>query len=423
MGNALGTHGEDVSSRNLPSIIEGFRDYTSNLSSSDKYIQWSIISAIAGALERKTWVNFNDFKCYPNMFTFLIGTAGLSRKSSTSGRAMDLLREVKSLRFLSDTLTPASLIEQLHKAGVNRKATIMGKEYHNASVFLYSSEAVVTLKERGYGSLVELMTDLYDCGPQGWHTERCWEKNTLLDGSTKIFNPCLNMLVCSTPHWLAKVVGPSEISGGFFSRVFFVVERGATSKADEWYDDAELPAEKLLLRKKLVEDLSAVSRLSGPMKVNTEVKALHNAFMAQNKSFIQSHAEDMFVSYYARKPWHILKLCQVFCADRSSSMIIEEQDWNNARKQIEGLEVDMRNVFKNVGMNKDSSHVHMVWEFCRTKKRVTISEVTIKFYQELNKRQITEALSMLVDMYKIKVTFPGNNRIVYEAKDDLPLIV
>ena len=75
-------------------FINAFSEYTSNHPASPKFLKWSAISAISGALERKTWVKYNSAYCYPNQLIFLIGPAGLGKKTSSSGEAMDILKRI-----------------------------------------------------------------------------------------------------------------------------------------------------------------------------------------------------------------------------------------------------------------------------------------------------------------------------------------
>ena len=189
--------------RNYPDFIKSFLHFSSSVPAPGKFLKWAALSIVAGALERKVWIRNAGYLLHPNLYIMLVGDPGISRKSTSSQTAMKILRKVPDMYFLSTQVTSASMILAMRESGLNRYVKLNGLSYYNSSSFLYSSEAAVTLKEI-QGSIIELLTDFYDCQPNGWNTgeETPWEKRTKSDGPIRIFNPCLNMLACSTPNYL-----------------------------------------------------------------------------------------------------------------------------------------------------------------------------------------------------------------------------
>lgn len=404
--------------RNFPNFIDAFMDYTKNIPTPEKFLRWSAISVIAGALERKTWISYNNYQCYPNIFVFLIGASAI-RKTVSSGKAMDLLKSIPDLKFLSDHINQASAIRQLHEAGNGRYLKIGEESYNNSSGFLYSAEAVTTIRE-AYGSMTELLTDLYDNGPNGWHKDRAWEKATMIDGTIKIFNPCLNMLACSTPDWLVRIVKPQDIKGGFFSRVFFIVHQGKVQRRELWESDEEHDSNPVV-RQKLINDLSIVSKIAGAMKVSPAVKELHNDFMAKNREFMELHPHDQFLSFYGRKAFHLLKLSQIMSAAESSAKIIEASHWEKAKAALSEIEADMRVVFKTVSYNSNHSTLRVMWDDLRHKMTFSQAEVMLKYHHAIPRKLILEALDTMAEM-QLVVPYHDGRTQSYRVISREPLI-
>jgi hypothetical protein len=408
MGDSLAAHGEHVS-RNF---IDRFMEYSAHVPSPEKYLLWSGLSVVAGALERKTWIRYNNVQCYPNIFVFLIGAAGLTKKSASSGTAVDLLKSVPGITFMPNHLNQASAIQQLALANIQKHIAINGVNYANSSAFLYASEAAMTIRNK-YGSMVELLTDLYDGGPNGWHTDRAWEKATMVDGRVKIFNPCLNLLACSTPEWLTKIIGENEIRGGFYSRVFFIVQHGKSEKEERWEDD---PHDHLAgTRAKLVKDLCEINKLIGPMGVTPEAREAHNAFLKVNATYIEQFHDDLFISFYARKPWHILKVAQILSASRGNTMEVNLSDWEQALDLVTGIEPDMRQVFVNTKGEEEMRLIKVIWQDIRGRTdRFTLALLLGRHHKVVNRKTLTDVLSTLKDMGRIKAELV-EGRVLYSV--------
>lgn len=381
-------------------FIEDFLEYTASVPSPEKYLRWSALSVIAGALERKVWINYNSVQCYPNIFVFLIGSAGLTKKSASTGAAVDLLKSVPGLAFMPNHLNQASTIQQIQLASIQKSVVIADKKYPNSSCFLYASEAAMTIRNK-YGSMVELLTDLYDGGPNGWHLDRAWEKATMIDGKVRIFNPCLNLLACSTPEWLTKIIGENEIRGGFYSRVFFIVQHGKSDREELWIEDASDKATSM--RSKLISDLIAVNQMVGPMTVAPEAREAHNAFLKQNAAYIEQFHDDLFISFYARKPWHILKVASILSAASSSDRLISLKHWEDALELVAGIEPDMRQVFVNTKGAEEMRLVKVIWQDIRLREdKFTMAALLGRHHKLVNRKMLTDVLVMLKDMGRIK---------------------
>ena len=61
--------------------ISAYLKYTEETESPVSYHTWTAVSMIAGALQRKCYMQWGLETIYPNMYIVLVGSAGRSRKS------------------------------------------------------------------------------------------------------------------------------------------------------------------------------------------------------------------------------------------------------------------------------------------------------------------------------------------------------
>ena len=407
-------------SRNFPSFIDAFLEHNKNLGVSRKFLLWSAISGVAGCLERRTWVLYNGIQAvYPNMYIMLIADSGIANKSTASRPIMELLYQVDGLNFMSTQMSGASLVKQMSQAGEDKKFQHEGLLYKNSSLFSYSSEAKVTIGDsKGLSGVQELLTDFYDCGdPNRWSTNKGWNKDTLSGGSVTVFNPCLNLLYCSTPTWLMEAIGKSGIGGGFASRVLFVNEKERAKGSSGWIDEEDLPAKAVSENeKKLLADLQSIAQLNGQYKTSKGFKEKYNSILEERNKKVDQNPKAEMAPYYARKMWHCLKLSQVLAADQSDSMIITPEHLDAACGLLELLEPDMYEPFSFNGENKSLISFSRFWEVMRRKDSWNKRDLSVGTYKHASSSQMDEHLRTLMTMKKIMLV-PEVNGFTYRVID------
>ena len=409
--------------RNFDSFVKSFLEYNEHLGVSRKFVLWSAISGIAGCLERKAWVVYNGTQIiYPNLFIMLIADSGIANKSTASRPIMDLLYQVPGLSFMSTQMSGASLIKQMSKAGEANIFQYDNVSYKNSSLFSYSSEAKVTIGDaKGMSGVQELLTDFYDCGdPNTWSNKKGWNKETLSGGSITVWNPCLNLLYCSTPAWLLEALGKNGIAGGFASRVLFVNEKERFRGNQGWIED-EQEGHDSKLREKLVEDLTQISKFKGRFKTAFGFGETYNQLLEKRNAKLDADPKGDMAAYYSRKMWHLLKLSQVFSANESNAMIITPDHLLMANEALESLEADMYDPFLIRGDNKNLSSMNYVWEVMRRKKNWTLKELQASCFKHASITQLHEHLRTFLAMEVIKTIPAADNKMYYQVTNPAPL--
>lgn len=411
-----------MSRRNFNSFIEAFLDYSHNVGVPHKFLLWSAISGIAAALERKTWLTFNGLQViYPNMYIMLVAESGIARKSTATRTLIEIVHEVENIKHMTQQLSAASLVEQLVEAGNEKTFEFGGVRFKNSSLYSYASEAKVTIgDQKGLSGIQELLTDFYDCGtPNIWSVDKGWSKKTISGGHHTVYNPCLNMLACSTPLWLNEAIGKSGIEGGFASRVIFVNQKERENASPGWLDDSDEGFSKSSkIKSLLVEDLNQISKLQGKFKTQEGWRETYNDLQKEINNKIDKGGE--MTSYYSRKMWHMLKLSQILAADQGNELVVGPEHLLAAKEMLERIEPDMYAPFLLKGENKNLGSLVATWEILR-KKKTWKKPVMIGFtYKSATSSQLDEHLRTLSGMGKIRLS-PENGEIIYRVLDQSPL--
>ncbi len=213
---------------------------------------WAGVSAVAGALRRKVWIDQAYFKWYPNFYICLVAPPGIVSKSTTAGVAMGLLRQVPGIKFGPDVVTWPALVSAFAES-------TEGFEYNG---MIYPMSAM-TLESSEFGNLlnpqdkemVDLLVSLWD-GKQG-----NFEKSTKHSGKDTVENPWINLIACTTPAWIAGNFPEYMVGGGFTSRTIFVY--ADTKERYVAYPGLKVPANLAQQAADLVSDLTHISPLAG----------------------------------------------------------------------------------------------------------------------------------------------------------------
>lgn len=406
--------------RHFECWLQGFMDYSQNVDVPERYLLWSAISVIAGALERKVWATNLQVTWYPNFYIMLVGSAG-SRKSTTTSRAMDLLGAVPGITFISDEINKASLFEKLQLAGQSKPFEWHNETYQNSSVFLYASEAATSFAEMYVGGgIIITLTDLFNCGLSGWHQHRGYGKHTKKDGECLVYNPCINLLGCTTEAWLSsKVISKEDAEGGFGSRLLLVVHRGAFRKSYEWVEDA---GEQVGMRLKLIEDLRHIATLKGPFRFSPSFKSRYSHYDQLHGEWL---LERVALGFQERKLTYAMKLAMVLAVSRSDVLELRAEHLDESWELLCSIEPEMLEAFGNIKTTKiEITNSKRVMQWCLDSRRMKFTklEACQAFQDELTMKELSQALLDLVQAGRLAFDMLNshNGNIIYAVMPQTP---
>lgn len=360
---------------------------------------WSGVSAVAGALRRKVWIDQAYFKWYPNFYICLVAPPGIVSKSTTAGTAMGLLRQVPGIKFGPDVVTWPALVSAFAES--TEGFELNGMTYPMSAMTLESSEFGNLLNPQDK-EMVDLLVSLWD-GKQG-----VFEKTTKHSGKDSVENPWINLIACTTPAWIAGNFPEYMVGGGFTSRTIFVYADAKQKYVA--YPGLEVPRDLEQHAASLVSDLTHISTLAGEYKLTKDAVAWGEAWYHQHYSVRAANLDpDRFGGYIARKQTHVHKLAMVLSAAQNDSMQITAEHLAVANSMITDLEPDMQFVFSKIGRSDASLHAERLVNFIAAKGEVCFQEAYRHVHSHFSSmRDFEDVLSGLVRAGFIKLTTGKN---------------
>lgn len=286
-----------------------YMKYTDRQESPDSYHFWVGASVIAGALQRRAWINKGVYDIYPNVYIVLVGPSGVTRKSRAMRMGTDLIDPYDWANVIADKTTPEALMEAMMfgasniEKGSDNSVTINA----NSSAFIRASELAVFLNKQSYTSgMVALLTDLYD-SPASFRYQTRTQKPISLR------NVSVNFLGASTPEWLASNLPEAAFEGGFMSRMILVV-RHMRSRFIPYPEDPE-PGQKEALQQFLVH---VRKNFVGPIQLAPDASRWFEEWYYKHET--QARGEDYnMLGFIERKPDSLLKLAMLLSAAEDPS--------------------------------------------------------------------------------------------------------
>jgi hypothetical protein len=229
----------------------------------------------------------------------------------------------------------------------------------------------MTLESSEFGNLVnpqdrdmiDLLVSLWDSKQGGF------SKITKNSGSDTVENPWINLIACTTPAWIAGNFPEYVIGGGFTSRCLFIyAEKKEKLLA---YPVRHMAPDMEARQAALIEDLTAISKLTGPFHMTPEAVAWGTEWYKHHyENPPELLRDDRFGGYLARKQTHIHKLAMVLSAARSGDMQITVDDLFLATEALNLLEEDMPKVFAKIGKSEESIQTDRFVNFVLRQKEV-----------------------------------------------------
>jgi len=332
-------------SRKFKNFLEAYCEYGDDGFVPPQFNEWAALSIIAGALERRCWIPWSDtYSFYPNIYVLLVSKPGQG-KSVSLGKAVDLLKDVSrktgTLNILPSQVTEAKFIEMMGH-GRSFMDTSTGKElmvFQNAGYY-YASEASNSLRNI-FGDFIACLTDFYDCPPY-------WERATKKDGKPiALKNVCMNLLAGSTFDYLGKLVSDENIQGGFASRLLYVVQQESVIKEQQYASgqDPEIRGLREKYRAALIEDLTQISTMSGPMIATPEFGKAWEAWYPEHQRHVQGFKSEKLQSILARTNTNVLKVSILLSAAESNDRTLKLHHFEKAVELVESLNAKVPDIF------------------------------------------------------------------------------
>ena len=365
--------------------LKAYVNYTRYSESPDAYHFWTGISTIAGALQRKVWIDQRQFQWTPNFYIILVGPPGVAAKSTSIRSGLSILEKCEGVHFGPQSMTWQALTEALMNAQALIDLPNMLEPEIMSCLTIGVSELGTFLRADD-GELIDFLVSIWD------GQKEVWRRSTKTQGHTIIHNAWLNIIGCTTPAWLKDNFPEVFIGGGLTSRILFVYADkkrhlvaypGDFIPAEEYKNEAEL----------LLSDLKQIGELKGEYILHPEAKKWGTEWY--EKHWTQEKAlhlqSSRFDGYYSRKQTHIHKTAIVIAAAKRDKLIILAEDLIEADLVVSSLEANMAQVFASIGVATEAKKNSEVVALVKSSKtgipyqtlwRMCFNTMTGKDFQE-----------------------------------------
>lgn len=341
--------------RVLADWIKSYLSYTEGTETPRMMHFFVGVSALAGALRRHVWLDMIRFKWYPNFYIILVAPPGVISKTTTMDHGLDLLKAVPDIKFGPDVITWEGLTKKFAES---------------MEEFLFEDEYVpqsaMTLASGELGNLINpLNKDMVNLYISLWDGRAGFEKETKVSGNDSISAPWINMIGCTTPHWINDNFPAAMIGGGFVSRCIFIYAEDK-DKLITWPDE-EVRDDHRDLRASLIADLEHISQnLIGPITLTPEARewgrAWYNTLWNETA---KSASTQQLQGYLARKQGHLVKLAMVLSVSVSDSLVITVENLQLADIMLKEVEKDAAKVFGQIGQSLQATNSNRLVEFVK----------------------------------------------------------
>ncbi|KKN53440.1 hypothetical protein LCGC14_0602240 [marine sediment metagenome] len=370
-------------SRRLEDWITNWIEFQENTEPPLAFKEWTAISIVAAALQRKCYLDFGHLVVYPNMYIILIGPSGC-RKGTAMTPGRDMLNSA-GIKLSAESTTREALIRALKHSTKSTSNLLSGIVDSHASLTIYSQELTVFM---GYNNvqLMTDMTDLFDCrDPWNYDTK----DEALKDYINKTW---LNMLGATTPETLHAALPSEAIGGGFTSRIVFVY----ATKKGKVVPIPYMTEDEKALRRTLESDLKEILMMDGVFKYDKGFISKYTDwryYYEKNPPF----KDFRLAGYMERKPVHLLKLCMIISASESNDKIITADTFDRVLTILERVERNMPNVYAGFGESRDASVLARVMTdiMLAAERGVTFEELISKYYYDIDSDNMHRILRTL----------------------------
>lgn len=331
-------------SRRLKDWISTYVEYACHTEAPQLMHWWAAVWAIAGCLRKKVWLDQIAFRWSPSFYIIFVAPPGIVSKSTTAGMADKLIRQVPGIKFGPDVVTWPALVTSF---AASCEAFEYDGEFHPMSALNLIASELGNLVDPYDKGMINLLIDL-------WDGRKTLEKQTKMSGNDLVEGPWINLLGCTTPHWIADNMPSATVGGGFTSRCVFVyAEQKERFIA---YPKYHFPANTAQTQADLLHDLEHIAtKLCGEYELTPEARAWGEAWYTKHWNEDAGQAEDdRMDGYMARKQTHMHKLAMVLAASCRDELIITEGDLQHAERMLTATEGDLAKVFSRIGKSEES---------------------------------------------------------------------
>lgn len=337
------------------------------------------------------------------MYIVLVAPPGVAAKSTTMRVGLNLLQKVEGVKLGPQSMTWQALLDAFVAA--QETLEVPGQEAIPISCLTIGIGELGTFMDPKNRECMDMITALWD------GQKEPFLRRTRKDGDTRIWNPWLNFVACTTPAWLKENFPEVQVGAGLTSRIIFVygsqkakfIAYPAEHVESEAYADEETA---------LLHDLQHISTLQGEYKLTANAIEWGESWYKHhfNGGKPKHLTSGRFDGYLARKQTHIHKLAMVLAASKRDDLSITEFDLQEAEQEVSALEKDMVKVFDSIGVSHGARSASEVVILIRNHKQITSNALWKQCFNTMDQDVFVRSLQAAVSAGHVsKEVIPGEH--------------
>ncbi len=375
--------------RKCKNWLQTFKEWIAPRSEApESYVFWAGAYTIASALRRRVFLGekvFGSWVCYPHIYIMFVGPAGM-RKTTAMERSVDLMVHNPNIKRPPTLITKESLVDGIMKSPDSSMTLPIGE----------FSDLIM----KGGKEMYDLLTSLYDA-------KRELSVGTMMRGIEGSSRPCVSMLACTTPDWIAAHVPEASLAGGFASRVLFVYEEELKNR--QLYRKKHMNDSTMLHYNQLEQDLIAdlihiSSNISGEFDITPEAEEKGEEWYRRIET---KNVHRKLQGYTQRKHLQVHKLAMILQVAQSDELIIDWPVLQTAIKIVEATEARLPKVFAGVGKNVYSVTMTDMVDYMRMNSPVSRAAIFTHFQSNAEPDRLQRLIDGLVAMKVVTSTIEG----------------
>ena len=371
--------------------------------------RWAAITGLGAMLGRQYHFDHGHFHIYPNIYCMLIGSAG-TRKGTAIKLMRKLVEQTGYNKFAAErTSKEKFLLDLAGEGGEGELLTpeqLLDQNLFGDAASKADCEMFVAIDEfndfigNGNIEFISMLGNMWDY--HGLY------KNRIKTGkSVEINNPTISIIGGNTPTGFSLAF-PTDILGqGFFSRLLLIY----ADRTDRRITFPPPPPPERTAA--ILEQLKRIKQSAiGSARLTSGAERLLDKIYQRGIS-----VDDVrFESYSNRRFTHLLKLCILSSAARSSSRM-EEQDIIYANTILSAAEHHMPRALGEFGKAKHSDVSHKIVQLAESTHQIlTFKEIWKHVSNDLEKMSdLGTLLQNLVAAEKLQLV-PGNKGFLPKRK-------
>ena len=376
-------------------FLQNFLTFAAGDETPENYNVWASLSALASVVGAKVWLSNGKFRVYSNLYVLLLGPPG-NAKTTAMRRAQKIISHFKdSIPLSADCQTKESICKDL--AGESRPFQL-GPAGDIITWTPYSMFITELSHLLGGNSMhmIDFLTTIYDTAPEAYSVK------TKGKGNDYVPCPCLNLLACTTPDWIALYLKQDIISGGFTRRAIMVNEDWSVKRIPR----PKGTPEQARAFATLILEAEKIFELRGELLWDPAAERAYDKWYTDLK--IPADLDTR--SFHRCKHNQILKIgILVALAAHPGDMTFYEEDFLTAVGLVASIEPRLGLVFRGMGRNELKSVMDKGLQILNSSPNGEIGEKVFRtaIWSMANERERDEVIRELVSsgqMYLVERT-------------------